>query len=159
MGLIRVSDEVLEKLKKTGNGRTMTATIKKLLEGDEANSNKAIIEAIERLSKKVDLLAQKVDEGTHASSYSSSSSYPSPSTPAKTSSLPEPPFPMSGMEPAPPKLDYVVDRSYSEIIEEVNQVQEELKSLEDQDSDRGKELKNKIRALNVELSMVDEDDD
>lgn len=52
--------------------------------------------------------------------------------------------------------DYKPDRTYAEIIEEMKQIQEELKTL-DNDDPRRKELLNKLRADNVESNLLEDD--
>ena len=62
----------------------------------------------------------------------------------------------ASQEPQETQETQMPGRTYGEVIEEVNQLQEELKSLDD-DSPRAKEIKNKIRADNAELALLDED--
>lgn len=50
----------------------------------------------------------------------------------------------------------IPDRTYTEIIEEMKQLQEELKTLDDDDP-RRKEIENRLRADNVDLSLLEDD--
>lgn len=49
------------------------------------------------------------------------------------------------------------DKTYDELINELRDLQKEYNELDDKDSGRGKELVNKIRAINVDLSLIDEE--
>lgn len=49
------------------------------------------------------------------------------------------------------------DKTYGELINELKDLQEEYNELDDKNSDRGKELVNKMRAINVDLSLIDEE--
>lgn len=50
----------------------------------------------------------------------------------------------------------IPDRTFSEILEEAKQLLEELKTLDDDDP-RRKEIENKLRADNAELSLLEDD--
>lgn len=47
------------------------------------------------------------------------------------------------------------DRTYAEILEDAKQIQEELKTLDDDDP-RRKELEDRLRADNVDLSLLED---
>lgn len=49
------------------------------------------------------------------------------------------------------------DKTYDELINELRDVQKEYNELDDKDSERGRELANKMRAINVDLSLIDEE--
>lgn len=49
------------------------------------------------------------------------------------------------------------DKTYDELINELRDLQKEYKELDDKDSERGRELANKMRAINVDLSLIDEE--
>lgn len=50
----------------------------------------------------------------------------------------------------------IPDRTYSEVLKEVKQLQEELETLDDDDPKR-KEIENRLRADNVDLSLLEDD--
>ena len=49
------------------------------------------------------------------------------------------------------------DKTYDELMNELSDLQKKYNELDDKDSERGKELANKMRAISVDLSLVDED--
>lgn len=55
-----------------------------------------------------------------------------------------------------PEIPEIPDRTFSEILEEAKQLREELKTLDDDDPKR-KEIENRLRADNAELSLLEDD--
>lgn len=49
------------------------------------------------------------------------------------------------------------DKTYDELMNELSDLQKKYNELDDKDSERGRELANKMRAISVDLSLVDED--
>lgn len=146
MGMIRVSDDTAKKLKKIGDGRSMTATIEMLINNMDKDKNNEMLKCINDISDKISSLEKTILKQS-------------------TSSIPTPSFvsvPMSPYASTQPQLedkyeeDYKPDRTYAEIIEEMKQIQEELKTL-DNDDPRRKELLNKLRADNVESNLLEDD--
>lgn len=142
MGMIRVSDDTAKKLKKIGDGRSMTAAINMLIEKVTDGEDEKVMKAINNLGEKIDAVERAVKE---IQVYK-----------------PEPvvvPTPAPSVSPATVTYETYEksDKTYNELINELGDLQEEYNELNDKDSDRGKELVNKIRAINVDLSLADEE--
>lgn len=141
MGMIRVSDDTTKKLKKIGGGRSMTATISMLIERATEGRDEDVMGAINDLGEKIDAVERVLKE---MQIYRS-----------------EPiivPTPVPSAAPAAVAVAYErADKTYDELINELKDVQKEYSELDDKDSERGRELANKMRAINVDLSLVDED--
>lgn len=145
MGMIRVSDDTAKKLKKIGGGRSMTATISMLIERVTEGRDEDVMEAINNLGEKIDAVERALKE--------------------MQAYRPEPvvvPTPVPSVSPvaSPATVTYETyekpDKTYNELMNELRDVQREYKELDDKDSERGRELANKMRAINVDLSLVDE---
>lgn len=141
---IKISDEIGKNLARIAaeEGNTMAAEIGVLI--SEHNMTKQICDRLSDIEKAIN-------------SIQSNSSILDPSTSLYASIQPQPqPQLQSRPEDIYDEDDYKPDRTYSEILEEINQLQEELKTLNDGDP-RKKELENKLRADNVDLSLIDEE--
>ena len=145
MGMIRVSDDTAKKLKKIGDGRSMTATIEMLINNMDKDKNNEILKCINDISDKISSLERTILK-------QSTSSIPTPSF----ASVPMPPY--ASAQPQPEDKyedDYKPDRTYTEILEEMKQLREELKTLDDDDPKR-KEIENRLRADSVDLSLLED---
>lgn len=149
MGMIRVSDDTAKKLKKIGDGRSMTAAINMLIERETEGRGEDVMEAINNLGEKIDAVERALKEmqayKPEPAAYSELASYPAPDSvilPSQRS------YPVQENEP---------DKTYDELLNEYKDVQKEYDELDDKDSERGKELANKMRAISVDLSLIDEE--
>jgi hypothetical protein len=138
---IKISDEIGKNLARIAaeDGNTMAAEIGVLI--SEHNMTKQICDRLSDIEKAIN-------------SIQSNSSILDSSTSLYASIQPQP---QSRPEDAYDEDDYVPDRTYSEVLEEIKQLREELETLDDGDP-RKKEIENKLRADNAELSLLDEDD-
>lgn len=141
MGMIRVSDDTAKKLKKIGDGRSMTATIEMLIEKVTEGGDEKVMKAINNLGGKIDAVERALKE--------------------MQVYKPEPfvvPTPVPSVSPATVTYETYEkpDRTYAEILEDAKQIQEELKTLDDDDP-RRKELEDRLRADNVDLSLLEDD--
>lgn len=140
MGMIRVSDDTAKKLKKIGDGRSMTATIEMLIEKVTEGEDEKVMKAINNLGGKIDAVERALKE--------------------MQVYKPEPiVVPTSVPNVSPATVTYETyekpDRTYTEILEDAKQIQEELKTLDDDDP-RRKELENRLRADNIDLSLLED---
>lgn len=150
MGQIRVTDEIFNKLKEVSDGRSMSATIQKLLED---NSGEDVLKRIENRLIDIETTLKNIKIAKGAQNTRSARSADIKSIMQEADSYARSMWTKAPQVPQEPQKP---DRTYSEVINEVSQLQEELKSLDD-DSPRAKEIKNKIRADNAELALLDED--
>lgn len=140
MGMVRVSDDTAKKLKKIGDGRSMTATIEMLIEKVTEREDEKVMEAINNLGGKIDAVERALKD--------------------MQVYKPDPvvvPTSVHSVSPATVTYedDYKPDRTYTEILEEMKQLREELKTLDDDDP-RRKEIENRLRADSVDLSLLED---
>lgn len=141
MGQIRVTDEVVKQLKEISDGRSMSATIQKLL--DNKSNNDEFRQIKDRLSN---IEAAIRDIRVPASE-------PQQLQPVVLTPFPEQMTRQEASYDTQSPTPSVSDRTVDEIFEEVNQIMKELKTL-DKDDPKRKELENRLRADNAELALL-----
>lgn len=139
---IKISDEIGKNLARIAaeEGNTMAAEIGVLI--SEHNMTKRICDRLSNIEKAINNMQPN-------------SSILDPSTPMYASIQPQlQSQPESELE-YKYEDDYKPDRTLAEIIEEVKQLREELKTLDDDDPKR-KEIENRLRADNVDLNLLED---
>lgn len=132
---IKISDEIGKNLARIAaeEGNTMAAEIGVLI--SEHNMAKRICDRLSNIEKAINNIQSN-----------------SPTIESSTSTY-------ASVQPEPEDKyedNYKPDRTFAEILEEAKQLLEELKTLDDDDP-RRKEIENKLRADNAELSLLEDD--
>lgn len=140
---IKLTDKAWDKLAKIAeaDGNTIAGEISVLVA--EHNIASKICERIDKLDERVRNISISIQEQ------------------ASSPSMIIPPFPeqMMGQEAiynVQPQTPSTPDRSYDDILKEIRQIQDELKTVDDNDP-RRRELENKLRADNVDLSLLEDE--